>query len=165
MNGLYIEGYQVDVDDNEIFAFTYSNSNIAEPEAIKNNYSKSVNLKGTNNNNKIFGEIWKLDREVLDGGYAGAYFNPKKRAGFELYHNGEILEKGYIRLDNITMNQGEVTYSVTLFGSLGDFFYNLMYQENGEEKSLADLKLGLNKEDDKKLLDWTAEYIKNSWIY
>ena len=168
LDGLYIEDYKADVDDKEIFAFTYSNSSIAEPEAIKNNYSKSVTLKGTNNNNKIFGEIWNLDREIVDSQdyLIGASFNPKKRANFKLYDNGELLESGYICLDNITINKGVIAYSITLFGSLGDFFYNLMYNESGEEKSLADLYLGLeNEPKDKKkdFMQWTAQYINNSW--
>lgn len=168
LDGLYIEDYKADVDDKEIFAFTYSNSSIAEPEAIKNNYSKSVTLKGTNNNNKIFGEIWNLDREIVNRQdlLIGASFNPKKRANFKLYDNGDLLESGYICLDNITINKGVIAYSITLFGSLGDFFYNLMYNESDEEKSIADLQLGLaNEPIDKKdnFMQWNATYIKNSW--
>lgn len=167
-NGLYIEGKKADVDENEIFVFSYSNSKVSEPEAIKNSYSKSVNLKGTNTNNQIFGEIWNLDREIVEGGIAliGSSFNPKQRANFKLYDNGELLETGYICLDNITITKGVVVYSITLFGSLGDFFYNLMYNQDNEERSLADLQLGLDDEtDDKKdtLLKWNKDYIKQSW--
>lgn len=167
-NGLYIEGKKADVDESEIFVFSYSNSKVSDPEAIKNSYSKSVNLKGTNTNNQIFGEIWNLDREIVEGGSTliGASFNPKQRANFKLYDNGELLETGYICLDNITITKGVVVYSITLFGSLGDFFYNLMYNQDEEEKSLADLQLGLDDETgDKKdtLLKWNKDYIKQSW--
>lgn len=165
--GLYIENMKADVDDISTFAFTYKNSDVESPEAIKNSYSKSVQLKGTNTNNQIFGEIWNLDREIAEGNeLIGAYFNPKKRASFQLYDNGELLESGYIKLDSIDINNNEVSYSLTLFGELGNFFYNLMYDESDKEITMANLKLGLEKEPDNKnskFFQWDADYIKNSW--
>ena len=114
--GLYIENMKADVDDISTFAFTYKNSDVESPEAIKNSYSKSVQLKGTNTNNQIFGQIWNLDREIVEGNeLIGAYFNPKKRASFQLYENGELLESGYIKLDSIDINNNEVYYSLILF--------------------------------------------------
>ena len=165
--GLYIENMKADVDDISTFAFTYKNSDVESPEAIKNSYSKSVQLKGTNTNNQIFGQIWNLDREIVEGNeLIGAYFNPKKRASFQLYDNGELLESGYIKLDSIDINNNEVSYSLTLFGELGNFFYNLMYDESDKEITMANLKLGLDYEPDDKnrrFFQWNAEYIKTSW--
>ena len=165
--GLYIENMKADVDDISTFAFTYKNSDVENPEAIKNSYSKSVQLKGTSTNDQIFGEIWNLDREIAEGNeLIGAYFNPKKRASFQLYENGELLESGYIKLDSIDINNNEVSYSLTLFGELGNFFYNLMYDESDKEITMANLKLGLDYEPDDKnrrFFQWNAEYIKTSW--
>ena len=51
-DGLYIKGKHVDVEDDQLFLFTYSNNTVESPEAIKNNYSKTITLNGTPNNNK-----------------------------------------------------------------------------------------------------------------
>ena len=52
---------------------------------------------------------------------------------------GEILESGYLKLDEITITRKRREYKVTLFGGLGSFLYGLSYKGNGEKMSLADL--------------------------
>ena len=43
-------------------------------------------------------------------------------------------------MDNIKVkNDYEYTYQLTLYGGLGEFFYNLAYNEDGSEKTLYDL--------------------------
>jgi hypothetical protein len=42
---------------------------------------------------------------------------------------------------------GDVKYNVTLFGGLGDFFYGLKYNEDGTQKTLADLQFFVKDKD------------------
>lgn len=142
--GLYIKDQKVDVEDNSLFLFKYSNIDAVNPQAIKNAYSKTIKLKGTSNNNKIFNNLWKLDTTLHT---SSGLFNPMIRNPFEIYDNGNLIEAGYVQLNNIKYVKNDPVYEITLFGMLGDFFYKLMYKDDNQETemSLADLKYDFYK--------------------
>ena len=181
-NGLYIKGKHVDVEDDQLFLFTYSNNTVESPEAIKNNYSKTITLNGTPNNNKLFDELYLVDSIINR-------FDTSKRETFELYDNGSLIESGYVKLNSIKYENNNPSYDITLYGMLGDFFYKLAYKDdsNDVELSLKDLQydykrvpvlLGegtssptqavdsLSEEVDetKTLFYWNADFIWNSWL-
>ena len=138
---LYINGNLVDFNEEPNISFTYQQEELSNPTVVKNSFSKSININGTDNNNRIFGEIYNLDREQIYkfNTYDGAYFDPSKRTPFELYKNDELLETGYMQLTDISIKDLKIVYNITLYGGLGDFFYSLMYNEDGEKLTLADL--------------------------
>lgn len=146
---LFIENKKVDIPKDIDIKMTYQLTDIDNPTAIKNNFSKTITLEGTPTNNDIFGNIWELDREVIEDGttLVGVYFDPRKRVPFKMFVDSDLYEAGYIKLDAVTNKNGKITYSVALFGELGDFFYNLAYNDEGKEKTLADLRFGWNNED------------------
>ena len=181
-NGLYIKGKYVDVDDDQLFLFTYSNNSVESPEAIKNNYSKTITVKGTPNNNKLFDELYLLDSVINR-------FDTSKREEFELYDNGSLIESGYVKLNSIKYEKNNPSYEITLYGMLGDFFYKLAYKDdnNDVELSLKDLQYNykrlpvlLGQGDDtpsqnvdnisadvdetKTLFNWNSDFIWNSWL-
>lgn len=181
-NGLYIKGKYVDVDDDQLFLFTYSNTSVESPEAIKNNYSKTITLTGTPNNNKLFDELYLVDSVINR-------FDTSKREQFELYDNGNLIESGYVKLNSIKYEKNNPSYEITLYGMLGDFFYKLAYKDdsNDVELSLKDLQYNykrmpvlLGQGDDapsqnvdslsedvdetKTLFYWNADFIWNSWL-
>lgn len=138
---LYIAGMQVDLDEQSFILMNYTMEDLSNPTIVKNSFSKQVTLKGTPNNNRIFGRVYRLDR-VTRGrdSYIGADFDATRKTPFVVYNEmNEILEEGYAKLDKITRNGAEVSYSVTLYGGLGSFLYNLIYNEDGSKKTLADL--------------------------
>lgn len=138
---LYIGGTRADTGDDSLVVMNYSFEDLRSPAAVKNSYSNTVKLKGTANNNRIFGEYFRPDRvnRYASGG-TGAGFNPSVRTPFAIYApTGEVLESGYAKLESVTRNGADVEYSVTLYGGLGSFFYSLMYDEDGDELTLADL--------------------------
>ena len=145
---LYIDNKLVDLPQDIEFPMNYCIDDLANPSAVKNEFSKSLTIDGTDNNNKIFGEIYNFDREQLYSinSFSGVHFNPTKRTPFSLYRNGDINQSGYIQLNDITINNKLVKYTFTLFGGLGDFFYSLMYDNEGNKLTLADLQY--NIEDD-----------------
>lgn len=163
---LYINGKLIDFELEPTFPVTYQQEDFSNPTIIKNSFSKTIKIDGTDNNNRIFGEIYNLDREQLYqfNTYDGAYFNPSKRTPFELYKNAELLESGYMQLTDISIKDKKITYNITLYGGLGDFFYSLMYNEDGEKRTLADLwyKLDADKETE---LDFNInkDFVKASW--
>lgn len=177
---LWLNNNKVDVDDNIDISITYKSTDLSNPTAVKSSFSKSVVLKGTKTNNEIFGNIYKLDRSLLDNGTLyGVSYDAKKRVDFVLYENSDILEKGYFSLDSIKVKNGVVEYSITLYGQLGDFFYNLSTNDDGETKTLADLYYGfsngdaadpkddtiMTKEEESKntILSWNAKTINLGW--
>lgn len=135
---LYIAGQQVEFDKTPDILITYQSVDYTNPTVKKNSYSKTITIDGTQKNNNIFNHIWQLDR-VMDTNFE--LFNCSQRVPFELYHNAELVEKGYAKLDSINRRNGyKIEYSITLFGGLGSFFYSLAYNiDTDKEKTLADL--------------------------
>lgn len=131
---LYINGKKVDFSDVPDIYYTYNVTDLTTPTAIKNSYSKSITIPGTKNNNDLFGHIWNVERVQSE-----VNFNASKKADFELYVNGNLYESGYVRLYDATITDKEIIYSITLYGGLGDFFYNLTFDDNGNELSLNNL--------------------------
>lgn len=145
---LYIADKLVDFSSELSIPFTYQLKNVNNPTIVKNPFTKTITVIGTQNNNAIFGSIYNLDREQLFDAekMVGAYFNPSIRTPFSIYRNGELIESGYMQLNSVTLKNKIVNYEITLYGGLGDFFYSLMYNENSEPLTLADLTYGVDDE-------------------
>ena len=141
---LFIGGEEVEFSKDPQILFNYKITDATNPTAIKNTYSKSIVLEGTQKNNAIFGNIWNLERMQYYGYDGGAGFNPIKKTPFELYVNGELTESGYVKLDNVSKKNGSTIYSLTLYGGLGSLFFSLSYGdgEGDKKKTLADLRYG-----------------------
>ena len=132
---LYIDGKLADLDNQSFILFNYSIEDLTNPAIVKNSFSQQITLNGTPRNNDIFGSLWKSDRYTATGS-----FDPMRRTPFAIYdETNDILESGYIKVDNVIRRKKRTEYKVTLYGGLGSFFYSLSYNENGTKKSLADL--------------------------
>ena len=139
---LAIGGQRVDLDEESLILFTYTMEDLYDPVVVKNSYSKQITIKGTATNNKIFGEIFRNDRRTLYGaGYTQTKFDVLRKTPFSIFdEKGLLLETGYARLDSVSRVGNEVSYKVSLYGELGSFFYGLTYNEEGEQRTLADLE-------------------------
>lgn len=150
---LYIENQKIDLTDDIVINFTYENIDPDKLSSIKNSFSKTVNIPGTPNNNKVFGYIFRYDKQ-LNANNTGKILNdydPHKKVNWFINKNGSLVNRGYCTLDNIKQkNNIEFTYQITLYGGLGEFFYSLAYNEDGSEKTLYNLfwnwrpKTGIN---------------------
>ena len=139
---LYINNMQVDLNDDNLILFNWQEMDTSNPTIIKNGYSKTITLIGTDTNNEIFGHFWNLERYQ-----AGDGFNPSYRVPFVLYYNSAVYERGYVKLQKVIKENKTVKYEIGLFGGLGSFIYNLSTNwNNGEKKNLSDLNFfGLKK--------------------
>lgn len=163
---LYIADNLVDLDDQSLILFNYTMEDLLNPTIVKNSYSNQITIKGTPNNNRLFGDIFRLDRVVTyNGGTLGTDFNPSQKTPFVIYNEmNEILESGYCKLDSVTRKKGEIEYQISLFGGLGSFLYSLAYDAEGNKRSLASLDyLGTENTDTE--LDFTinAENVAAAW--
>lgn len=162
---LYINSIKVDIDKDTQINFNYLQSDTTNPTAVRSSYSKTVSLKGTDTNNRIFNNLFDLRQKAMD-------FLPNKRVPFVLYSFGRT-ERGYVKLDRIRRKGCEITYECTLVHELNDFFYNLAFTEDGKALGFKDLYYGftddfgnlLSKEDEnrKTILNWDMDYITQSW--
>lgn len=141
---LYIEGQRADLDNGSFLLLNYTAEDLSNPTVVKNSFSRQITLKGTPANDEIFGHIYRNDRVTVYGSpYTGPNFDPTRKTAFTIYNEmGEILETGYLKLDEITITRKRREYKVTLFGSLGSFLYGLTYDGAGNKRSLADLNFG-----------------------
>lgn len=139
---LYIENKKIDITDDLEINFTYEQIDPDKLSSIKNSFSKTVNIPGTQNNNFVFGYIFRYDRYLSDynTGNIEYEYDPHKKVNWFINKNGALINRGYCTLDNIIVkNDYEYTYQLTLYGGLGEFFYNLSYNEDGSPKTLYDL--------------------------
>lgn len=133
---LYIDGKAADVDARSLILYNYTRDEATNPTIVKNSYSQKVTIPGTPTNNAIFSHYYRSDFAV------GSAFNPIAKTPFELRNAlGEIVESGYVKMESVQRKGKDVvSYTVTLIGGLGGLFYALSYNDDGTEKTLADLK-------------------------
>lgn len=134
---------EVDLSQDMDILFTYTVDSLMNPTVVKNSYSRTVVLRNTNANSKIFGQFWNLERIQSTDGEYGVSFNPSKRVPFEIYVNGDVYQNGYCKLMNVKRTGNNILYEVTLYGGLGSFFFNLSYSGDDmvddNKKKLSDL--------------------------
>lgn len=144
---LYINGSLVDINDESLIVLTYTMEQLNNPTAVKNTYSHEVTLPSTSRNDILFSHFYRNDYKV-----GVANFTPLQRVPFEIYNElSEIVEGGYIKLDEVSIDRVSHTYKVTLYGGLGSFFYAMGYDEQGEALTLGDLQYMANEDNEDRL--------------
>ena len=127
---LYLENYLLDTDDKTSIAITLCWQYLEDPLTIAGDYSKTISVPGTLNNNRIFGNIWNIDRIVYDDDTidlnTGVYFNPAKRVDAKIFFNNDLFKIGYVQLNNISRNNGRITYEVTFYSELCNVLHTLI---------------------------------------
>lgn len=125
---LFIEGQEVDLNSDVTFAITRQFEEITNPTILISDWSKTVNIPFTENNNKLFGNIYSPDKQLLvsqlDMTY-GVYFDPYKKLNFRLEWNDAVVMTGYAKMVDITRENGSGTYNITLNGELGKVFQEM----------------------------------------
>lgn len=178
---LYIEGRRIDLKEDIILSFTYESIDPEKLSAIKNSFSKTVDVPGTASNNISFGHIFRFDKYIPMSAPSkiGSFYDPHKKVEWVLNRNGSVVNRGYCTLDDIVVRDDrDITYKLTLYGGLGEFFYSLSYNEDGSPKTLYDMfwnwypKTGLighgsamNQSDEatKTLMNCSAEIIASAY--
>lgn len=115
---LFINNKEADLPEDFSVPMTFSFTDLENPTAVKNSYSKTVTLPGTQANNSIFDRLFDTKHVITD-------FNPADRIPFSLFSGSTLLESGYLTLDKVTRSNNSWTYEVTLYGGIGDFLYSL----------------------------------------
>ena len=158
---LYIGGRHADLAEQDFILYNYAFTDLQEPAAVKNSFSKQITLPASPANLAIFGHPQRTDRVSTGAGGTGPAFSPGYKTPFELRNElGGIIESGYLRLDSVLMKGRVVSgLKVTLFGGIGGFFYNLSYTTDGEKKTLAHLDYGVTMDS----FTITANFLSTAW--
>lgn len=149
---LYIDNQEVYFDKDFDVNMTFKFLDTYNPSAVKSSYSKTVSIPDCIENARIFSNL-------------------KARYSFELYQDdgGSLLEKGYCTLDKVKTTELVKTYDITLYGGLGDFFYNLKGDDDNP-KTLASLYWGhvtgksKAREELDPIMTWNNQYVYNTWF-
>lgn len=123
---LYIEDQLVDLSSSVSFPVTKQFQDLQDPTAILNEWSKTVKIPFTNNNDRLFGLIFNPSRAVITDGEehsnSGIWFDPTKKMEARLMFSGNLLLQGYAKMTSIKRTQTGGYYEINLFGELGSFF-------------------------------------------
>ena len=166
---LYLAGMRADLKEDPKILFNYKVTDTQSPVSVKNSFTKTITLDGTDNNNAIFGAIYDLSRLQTygAGSYSGTDFNPLKKADFALYVDSELYETGYFKLTEVVKTLGNVQYSIVCYGGLGEFIYNLSTTESGNKLEFKDLKITPDRYDPWEVEDLgftiSKETVEDAW--
>ena len=125
------------VNDENIFLDLYKNEPVllslsfAELQDItkkNSNYSKAFSLPGSKKNNLVFNFFYELNSVPTT-------FDPNSKFEASLLWDGYEIMTGYIRLNGVTISDGEIIYQVTFYNQVGDLMANI------GDKFLYDLDL------------------------
>ena len=152
-SGFVSDSFQVDLTESVSLPITKTIIDIREPEKRQSDYSKTITLPGTSNNNKIFNHIFKLDRATINETTINYQpdFNPNLKVDAILYRSGIPQITGYLQLNNIKRVDGDIEYEVIIIGKFANMFQDL------GEKNLNELDLSAYDH------EWNRDNIVNSW--
>lgn len=158
---LYIENQEIEMDKELDFAINRTYDELQNPTTILNDWSKTIEIPMTVNNNQLFGSIFNVERRLVSGGSTnrGVYFNPTKKANFKLMYNQGILMSGYAKLASV--DNVNHTYQINLFGEVGNTFLELLKCSfNISEETEMKYQIPNYIQDD--IL--TKELVRDSWL-
>ena len=125
---IYLENNLLDTNEDTIITLTLCYSYVEDPTTIAGDFSKTITVPGTVNNNRIFGHIWNIDRKILNGNDSntGVYFNASKRTEAKIFMDNDLFKRGYVQLNTINKNNGKISYEITFFSELCNMLHSLM---------------------------------------
>lgn len=106
----------IEMYDDVSTPLNFSIADIRNPDKRNSNYSKTIKVPGTKNNNLLFGNIF--DVNVSNG-----VFNPNAKVKATLLIDGEDQITGYLQMLNIIINdENKIEYELSLIGNVGTIF-------------------------------------------
>lgn len=145
--------YELDLFDTVSLPITKSIVDVKEPEQRKADYTKTITIPGTQNNNSVFSNIFNLDRSVLNSTNINYQpdFNPNLKVDAILYQNGIVQIQGYLQLNQINITDRLIEYEIVIIGKFANLFQAI------QGKLIRDVDLS---EFDHV---WNKTNIENSW--
>jgi hypothetical protein len=155
---ILVEQERLDLFEDIGAELNYAIDDIKDFSARNTNYSKTINIPGNANNNKVFGHIYNFtsgnnyyvsDPTKKNVGYN---FDASKQANCQIFVNKIQVFKGVIRLLEIKIQNGVIEYECAVFGELGGF-----------ASAIGNILLEDMTDFDKYNTNWNPTTITNSW--
>lgn len=147
---LYINNQEIELGADTALPINYQIEDITSPGNIKSEFSKTISLPSTKNNDDVLNHLYRVDRKNID-------FNVSSKIPFEIRYNNRRFQTGYVKFGDITVAEdGTKTYELNLFGKLGEFFLELA------DKKMIDLDFDLAG-NPKLLHTLDRNFIYNNW--
>lgn len=121
MNYILSNGVKIQVKENSPVLITKSIADILEPEKRKRDMSKEIELPGTATNLEFFRGYFSFTS--TDYNFT---FDATKKVKADYYSNGtNIFANCFIKLNEVTMVDGNIYFSINLFSELKNLFLEL----------------------------------------
>ena len=131
---ILVNNQRVDIGQAFDILINKSIADVREPEKRSSDWTKTITLPGTKNNNKIFGHIFEIEHTVLSDTQFNTNFNPNKKASAVVLVDGLEQIQGFIRLIKIQVTDtANVFYECSIHGQTADLFSSI------SEKNLYEL--------------------------
>jgi hypothetical protein len=122
---LLVNGNRVDLGEGVDIALNKSIADIRNPEQRSADFTKTITIPGTAQNNKVFNHIFDVANDIIGSGQYNPDFNPNKKADCILLVDGMPQISGFIRLTEILANDGRIEYNCTIHGEGANLFTDL----------------------------------------
>jgi len=151
---IFINNEELDLIKDIDAEFTFAIDDIADFGSKNTSFSKTINIAGSAQNNKVFGFIFDLGNSNFTNDAnpnVGYDFNASKVAPCRIFVDGIQIFKGVLRLMEVVITGAAIEYQCSVYGDLGGFISAL------GNKRLEDLDFSEYDE------DWTVANITGSW--
>jgi hypothetical protein len=122
---LLVNGNRVDLGEGVDIALNKSIADIRNPEQRSADFTKTITIPGTSQNNKVFNHIFDVANDIIGSGQYNPDFNPNKKADCILLVDGMPQISGFIRLTEIIANNERYEYNCTIHGEGANLFTDL----------------------------------------
>ena len=130
---LLIEGKPIALSDDFDIRINKSIADIRNPETRSSDFTRTLTIPGTSENNKVFHFLFDVANDITGSGQFNPDFNPNKKADCVVLFDGMPQIEGFIRLTDITNNNGRIQYQCTIHGESANLFTDI------ENAKLSDL--------------------------
>jgi hypothetical protein len=127
---LLINGQPIGLSDDFDIRINKSIADIRNPETRSSDFTRTLTIPGTSENNKVFQFLFDVANDIVGG------FNPNKKADCVVLVDGMPQIEGFIRLTDIINNNGRIEYQCTIHGESANLFTDI------ENAKLSDLNFG-----------------------
>lgn len=137
---IYVENYKLDITSGIDALMTFAIDDIKDFGARNTSFSKTIVVPGTQNNNKVFGNVFDIGQAntTSDGGInVNTNYNIAKSAKCIIFQGNMQIFKGIIRIMQIVIDKDNIEYECAVFGELGGLISAL------GNKKLSDLDLSI----------------------